>query len=125
MEDYNAPPRASSLIESMRDIGYSFETALADIIDNSITAESKQVDIFCDADGPRPVIAILDNGIGMSRERLLDAMRPGSQNPLASRAKGDLGRFGLGMKTASFSQCRRLTVVTKRCFRNNCRSVGS
>lgn len=113
MEDYRAPPRASSLIESMRDIGYSFETALADILDNSITAKSSEIDIFCDADGHSPVIAILDNGIGMSREKLLDAMRPGSQNPLNSRTEGDLGRFGLGMKTASFSQCRRLTVITR------------
>lgn len=112
MEDYRAPPRASSLIESMRDIGYSFETALADIVDNSITANSKQIDIFCDADSEQPVIAILDNGSGMDGGKLLDAMRPGSQNPLDNRAEGDLGRFGLGMKTASFSQCRRLTVVT-------------
>lgn len=113
MEDYRAPPKASSLIESMRDIGYSFETALADIIDNSITAKSTVIDIFCDADSDDPVIAILDDGNGMSREKLLDAMRPGSQNPLDNRDEGDLGRFGLGLKTASFSQCRRLTVVTR------------
>ena len=112
MEDFRAPPRASSLIESMRDIGYSFETALADIIDNSITAKSSQINIFCDADKTHPVISILDNGNGMSKDELLNAMRPGSQNPLDNRAEGDLGRFGLGMKTASFSQCRRLTVVT-------------
>ena len=61
MEDYSAPPLASSLIESMRDIGYSFKTAIADIIDNSITAESSRVDVFCDADRQQPVIAILDN----------------------------------------------------------------
>lgn len=112
MKDFKAPPKASSLIESMRDIGYSFETALADVLDNSITAEASEVDIVCDADAKEPVIAILDNGNGMSKTTLLDAMRPGSRNPLESRAEGDLGRFGLGMKTASFSQCRRLTVVT-------------
>jgi Histidine kinase-, DNA gyrase B-, and HSP90-like ATPase len=112
MEDHKAPPQASSLIESMRDIGYSFETALADIIDNSITARSQTIDLLCDADGMSPVIAILDDGIGMTKAELLDAMRPGNKNPLDSRSDGDLGRFGLGMKTASFSQCRRLTVVS-------------
>ncbi|MFK7954789.1 MAG: ATP-binding protein, partial [Lysobacterales bacterium] len=114
MKEYKSPPRASSLIESMRDIGYSFETAIADIIDNSITAKASLVDIFCDADRHQPVIGILDNGFGMSRDELLDAMRPGSQSPLEIRRDGDLGRFGLGMKIASFSQCRRLTVITKK-----------
>lgn len=105
---------ASSLIESMRDVGYSLETALADIIDNSITAKSTRVDIFCDADASEPAIGILDNGTGMSEGELRNAMRPGSRNPLDNREKGDLGRFGLGMKTASFSQCRCLTVVSKQ-----------
>lgn len=105
---------ASSLIESMRDVGYSLETALADIIDNSITAKSTRVDIFCDADASEPAIGILDNGVGMNEEELKNAMRPGSRSPLDNREKGDLGRFGLGMKTASFSQCRRLTVVSKQ-----------
>lgn len=114
MKDHRAPPSAASLIESMRDIGYSFETALADIVDNSITAKSKAIGILCDADASPPVIAILDDGCGMSETELLDAMRPGSRNPLDNRKEGDLGRFGLGLKTASFSQCRRLTVVTKK-----------
>lgn len=105
---------ASSLIESMRDVGYSLETALADIIDNSITAKSTRVDIFCDADASEPAIGILDNGVGMNEEELRNAMRPGSRNPLDNREKGDLGRFGLGMKTASFSQCRCLTVVSRQ-----------
>lgn len=114
MEDFRAPPEAAALIESMRDIGYSFETALADIIDNSITAGAGTVDVLCDASRMDPVIAILDDGCGMSLSELLDAMRPGSANPLDSRREGDLGRFGLGLKTASFSQCRRLTVVTRK-----------
>ncbi len=59
-------------------------------------------------------LGILDNGEGMTEEGLLNAMRPGSQNPLEGRGATDLGRFGLGLKTASFSQCRRLTVVTKQ-----------
>jgi hypothetical protein len=102
------------LIESMRDLGYSLETALADIIDNSIAAGADSIEIFSDPSDDTPRIAVVDNGHGMTEAELLDAMRAGSQNPLASRKAHDLGRFGLGLKTASFSQCRRLTVITKR-----------
>ena len=114
MKHYKAAPRASALIESMRDIGYSFETAIADIIDNSITAQATTVELYCDINNSCPVIAIVDNGSGMTEQELLQAMRPGSRNPLDNRRDGDLGRFGLGLKTASFSQCRRLTVITRR-----------
>lgn len=107
-------PNPGMLIESMRDIGYSLETALADIIDNSIAASAKKIEILVDPSLERPAIAILDDGWGMSRETLLAAMRAGSRNPRDARAKFDLGRFGLGMKTASFSQSRRLTVMTRR-----------
>ncbi|WP_207759194.1 ATP-binding protein [Sandarakinorhabdus cyanobacteriorum] len=107
-------PKASMLIESMRDIGYSLETALADIIDNSIAAAASRIDILVDPSIGNPAIGILDNGGGMTKAILLDAMRPGSSNPRDARAKLDLGRFGLGMKTASFSQCRRLSVLTRR-----------
>lgn len=98
----------------MRDIGYTFETALADIIDNSITANSRNVRISLDLEGSEPALAILDDGVGMSHDALIEAMRLGSRNPLEVRDKHDLGRFGLGLKTASFSQCRRLTVVTRQ-----------
>lgn len=109
-----APPLASQLIESMRDIGYHFETALADVIDNSISAGAKEVHIHVDANKDSPLIGIVDDGEGMTRAELLDAMRLGSRHPKESRGARDLGRFGLGMKTASFSQCRRLTVVSRR-----------
>lgn len=109
-----APPKASILIESMRDIGYSLETALADVVDNSISAGARSVHVLVDALGSEPSVGILDDGRGMSRAELLEAMRLGSRNPHASRPRHDLGRFGLGMKTASFSQCRRLSVVTRR-----------
>jgi len=101
------------LIESMRDIGYSLETALADVIDNSITAGASKIHIRADT-GARPRIGVIDNGCGMGWNDLMTAMRPGSRNPLEERTAADLGRFGLGLKTASFSQCRRLTVVTRR-----------
>jgi hypothetical protein len=113
MKTVRSAPRAALLIESMRDIGYSLESALADIIDNSITAGADSITLFAETGLPAPRLAILDNGRGMTSSELLTAMRPGSRSPLDHRDGGDLGRFGLGMKTASFSQCRRLTVVTR------------
>jgi len=110
----DSPPKAATLIESMRDIGYSLETALADIIDNSITAGATKIGIHVETSGSAPVIGIVDNGCGMTRDELITAMRVGSRNPLDARRKLDLGRFGLGLKTASFSQCRRLTVVAQK-----------
>lgn len=110
----DATPHAASLIEGLRDIGYSLETALADVIDNSITAEAGRIELLSDTTGNEPAIGILDDGLGMSEETLVAAMRPGSQNPLLTRDGNDLGRFGLGLKSASFSQCRKLTVVTRR-----------
>lgn len=107
-------PEASKLIESMRDIGYSLETALADIIDNSISAGAAKIEILSRTSGEEPLIAVLDNGVGMTRDELLQAMRPGSRNPAFDDRPNDLGRFGLGLKTASFSQARRLSVVSRR-----------
>jgi hypothetical protein len=109
----DATPFASSLIEGHRDIGYSIETAIADIIDNSITAKASRVDIIADTTSEHPTLAILDDGQGMDDVELIDAMRLGSKNPLDVRHAKDLGRFGLGLKSASFSQCRRLTVVSR------------
>jgi len=107
-------PKASSLIESLRDIGYSFNSAIADIIDNSITAKAKNINIYFNISNQKFSLAIVDDGLGMEFKKLKEAMRPGSQNPLESRNKNDLGRFGLGLKTASFSQCRKLTVVSSQ-----------
>lgn len=109
-----AAPHAAMLIESMRDIGYSLETALADIIDNSITAKARSIRLLADTTSAQPSIAILDDGLGMTEVELLAAMRPGSRNPLETRDEEDLGRFGLGLKTASFSQCRKLTVASRK-----------
>lgn len=110
----DATPHAASLIQSLRDIGYSCETAVADIIDNSITAGARLIEILSEVDGNEPAIAVLDNGAGMSRAELIEAMRPGSKNPLIEREGHDLGRFGLGLKSASFSQCKRLTVASRK-----------
>ena len=105
-------PRASALVESLRAFGYSPETAIADLIDNSIAAKASNVDVQFRWDGHDSWIAVLDNGLGMSEAVLREAMRAGSANPLDVRGPHDLGRFGLGLKTASFSQCRRLTVMS-------------
>lgn len=107
-------PNAGALIESLRDIGYTMSSALADIIDNSLTAEATEISVRVHSDPDDAAIGIIDNGNGMSRAELLEAMRPGSRSPTETRNAADLGRFGLGMKTASFSQCRRLSVVTRR-----------
>ena len=121
MQTKEVAPRASVLIESMRDIGYSLETALADIVDNSITAGSSNIKLFASIDRASPQIAILDDGQGMDSDEILAAMRMGSRSPLEERAQTDLGRFGLGLKTASFSQCRRLTLVSRK---NGCTSAA-
>ena len=114
VREEEVPPRASVLVESLRDIGYSLQTAVADVIDNSLTAGARNIELLADTHAEAPSIAILDDGTGMSRAELLEAMRPGSRSPLEVRSSSDLGRFGLGLKTASFSQCRRLTVITCR-----------
>ena len=113
MADYEiANPSAEALIESLRAVGYSLPTAIADIIDNSITASAKNVWLEFNWSGADSHIAIVDDGLGMSEEVLSNAMRPGSKSLLDDREPSDLGRFGLGMKTASFSQCRILSVVS-------------
>ena len=106
-------PFAPSLIESMRSLGYSFPSAIADLIDNSISAHATNIDIYSDP-GVDPFLIILDNGDGMSRDEIYEAMRYGSSNPLEKRSEDDLGRFGLGLKSASLSQCRRIVVTSKK-----------
>lgn len=113
MKSILLPPYAPTLIESTRAIGYTLEAAIADIIDNSISASASCTDIFFFPIGDA-YIAILDDGHGMNKSEIDTAMRYGSQNPNAKRAANDLGRFGLGLKTASLSQCRTLTVVSKQ-----------
>lgn len=113
LETLEVIPDPVSLIESMRAVGYSVETAIADLIDNSIAAQADSVEIKYDASDD-PFVAILDNGCGMAANELTNAMRHGSNNPADEREPNDLGRFGLGLKTASLSQCRKLTVVSRK-----------
>lgn len=113
MNTIDMPPYAPTLIESTRAIGYSLEAAMADIIDNSIAAKADTVEVdFFPIDDA--YVSILDNGCGMDEEQINKAMQYGSQSPVEQRDALDLGRFGLGLKTASLSQCRTLTVVSKQ-----------
>lgn len=101
-------------MESMRAVGYSLATALADIVDNSISAETKTLSINYSVTTEEPYISILDNGTGMSPAQARLAMQLAGYGVVSERSSTDLGRFGLGLKTASLSQCRRLTVVSKK-----------
>ena len=107
------PPGAAALSSSMRDIGYSLDTAIADLIDNSISACADMIQVhFREIDGEY-AIAVVDNGTGMDESHLKQAMRFGSAVKDNQRKLNDLGKFGLGLKTATFSQCRMLTVVSR------------
>jgi len=108
-------PDPGKLVESLRDFGYTLPTALADLVDNSLTAGAKNIAITIDSGlgQTRPHIAVVDDGCGMDKKTLVNAMRMGSLGPLENRAENDLGRFGLGLKTASLSQGRTVSVVTR------------
>ena len=84
----------SALLESLRSIGYTLDTALADIIDNSITAKAESISIRFLWNNGKPWIAVCDNGFGMPLEKLIEAMRFGFRSPGAERDSEDLGRFG-------------------------------
>lgn len=106
-------PEAKSMILSYRSFGYTLESAIADIIDNSISANASEVRVATEFLGEDTKIRIMDNGSGMTLEELLNAMKLGC-TPETERTRNDLGRFGHGLKTASFSQCKCLTVISKK-----------
>ena len=98
----------------MRALGYSFQAAVADVIDNSIAAGATKIELISPPikDPDTAYLAILDNGHGMNRQELIKAMQLACKNPSQKREDNDLGRFGLGLKTASLSQCRELIVIS-------------
>lgn len=111
MEKQLLPPDPSRLIEGLRDTGYEFNTALADVIDNSVDAEATTIAIRIDMDSDGEiVVSVTDNGKGMNREGLLNGMTYGA--PVHADAKR-LGKFGLGLKTASTAFCRKLSVISR------------
>ena len=109
-----APPHPASLAESLRAFGYDLATALADLADNSLFHRARNLRVYFHWAGESSAIALADDSQGMDEATLINAMRVGSRNPRETRDPGDFGRFGLGLKTASFSQCRRVTVFTHR-----------
>lgn len=116
------PPRASALMESLRSFGYDMATALADLVDNSIAAKAAQVRVEFSTTEGQSWVAIVDDGTGMDEGALHEALRFGGEGPTAWRDQTDLGRFGLGLKTASLSQCRLLTVLSRTADGLACRS---
>jgi len=110
----DASPDPKSHIKTLMRIGYTMPSAVSDILDNSITANAKNIEIHSLPGLQESNISILDDGDGMSPNELIHNMRIGCKDPSDERLRGDLGRFGSGMKTASFSQARRLTVISKK-----------
>lgn len=106
-------PSPAAIMQSLRDIGYTLDTAVADIIDNSIAASADKIDIYF-LGTLSPKLLVIDNGTGMSESSLHEALRFAAKAPDEVRTKEDLGRFGLGLKTASFSQVRKLTVISSQ-----------
>lgn len=103
-------PSARRLIKSLRDMGYDFAQAVADVVDNAIEAKATMVAIDVEFDGDDSWVRITDNGKGMNPEEVREAMRYGAERDYDAE---DLGKFGLGLKTASMSQCQRLSVASR------------
>ena len=107
---YSVEPSAARLTESLRDVGYDFPTAMADLVDNSIAAKAHEVLLRFRYDEDDSYVLVADDGNGMTANGILEALRFGSRREYDEM---DLGHFGLGLKTASLSQCRRISVVSK------------
>lgn len=107
-------PSAAPVIQALRSLGYNAKTAVADLIDNSLDAKASEISLFFDYYGNDGMIRIIDNGIGMNEDQLQLAMNIGSKDPRQNREPEELGRFGMGLKTASFSLGKRLSVLTKQ-----------
>jgi SH3-like domain-containing protein len=109
-----AAPDPAGMVASLSSLGYSLPAAVADLVDNSVSAEAKNIDVDFTWEGQSSWIAVIDDGRGMTEPELVTAMTVAARGPSVERSSGDLGRFGVGLKSASFSQCRKLTVATVR-----------
>jgi hypothetical protein len=107
-------PNPEFLIKSIAEQGYSLEAAIADLIDNSISSDAKHIELLTDIIEEPFRFYLADDGIGMTLEELKENMKFPSNSPDNSRQSSDLGRFGLGMKTASFSQTRKFTIISRK-----------
>lgn len=110
----DASPNPEFLIKSIAEQGYSLETALADLMDNSISAHADKIEVLCDLEKQPFKLYLADNGEGMTEAELSKNMQFPSNSPENNRGHNDLGRFGLGLKTASFSQTRKFTVLSRK-----------
>ena len=111
-EDFTPDP--INLLESNRSLGYSIEEAVSDLIDNSVAAGAKNISFNLEWNDGSPYFTLVDDGKGMSKDELVESFKLGSKNPKDLRDPNDLGRFGCGMKTASLSQSRAFSVITKQ-----------
>ncbi len=109
-----AEPNPEYLIKSIAEQGYSLESSLADLMDNSVSANANKIEVLIRMEQEPFTLFIADNGIGMNEEALKASMQFPSNSPEEERNALDLGRFGLGMKTASFSQTRCFTVLSRK-----------
>jgi hypothetical protein len=107
------PPDPAGTIESLGALGYTLESAIADLVDNSVDAGAGTVNINFHWNGPASYITVVDDGHGMTEAELQTAMAIGARGPGTPRSAAELGRFGMGLKTASFSQALRLSVWTR------------
>ncbi|CAL9399798.1 ATP-binding protein [Nocardiopsis dassonvillei] len=107
-----AAPDPAGMVASLSSLGYSLPAAVADLVDNSVSAEAKNIDVDFTWDGQNSWISVTDDGRGMTESELVTAMTVAARGVSAERSATDLGRFGVGLKSASFSQCRKLTVAT-------------
>jgi len=108
------PPNAAKLLSSMRCLDYSNVLAICDIVDNSIDAGATEIYVDIEAEGKKNIkeIVIWDNGVGMSPTMLIEAMKLGSKSHKDSDHYNNLGKFGMGLITASLSIGKKLTVET-------------
>ncbi|MET9783961.1 ATP-binding protein [Nocardiopsis alba] len=107
-----AAPDPAGMVASLSSLGYSLPAAIADLVDNSISAGAGNIDVDFTWEGKQSWITVKDDGRGMTEPELVTAMTVAARGPSSERSHTDLGRFGVGLKSASFSQCRKLTVST-------------
>lgn len=108
---FESQPNAGKLINSLRHLGYTNYSAIADLVDNSLDADAKFVKILVRQRDNEPEILIIDNGSGMHEGTLGEAIKLGSNAEKSEES--DLGKFGMGLCTASLSICKETTVLTK------------
>lgn len=110
MENINKPD-PSRLIHGLRDTGYNINSAAADIVDNCIAADATSINVrtVLKPTGEKFVF-FGDNGHGMNPEGLRNAMRYGANRRQNLKS---LGKFGLGLKTASSSVCRKYSLISR------------